>query len=543
MWLSLGALLLAGGLVAVGVEVAPQTFYDHFVWEDLWGPLTVDAHQCKTNLDAPCQSLGPSGVLAKDGYTITSELTYGIVLAALLYGIYQGLFRKYAIVADGWFVGALLPWILLGPTGRVLEDANVFLRAGTDHDPGPFAFVFISPVIYIFIALMVIAAMLLGVRARERPQQAPFLVGGALAAGLAVVAWLNLAHGPTSTDAWFTALPPMWFVVVAFLAAFVVHQLVARRWGTSINLVVFSLGLPLALGCLWLIGRWMSGDVWAPVAWNGRFYALAGAFVLLSAIAIALLVYLAARRLAGSALERRWREAASRMPESAEKRVGWAAVIALGLAALKGGILPNVASFFDALPDAAIPIFALVGAVLLAVFIFLHVGRESARRPGAIFLFASGINAALVLGHMIDGLATWVALDDPLGFGIPPYSEKHPFSEFLLRYWGGALYPAAKLAMVLVVAWLLDRETTKHDAPALAPTPPTPPPEAIDETSDAAHTPELSPMEPESAPPVAARAAPSTFDERNLVGLVKMAIFVLGFAPGLRDLLRLAMGV
>src|SRR5581483_6389330 len=107
----------------------------------------------------------------------------------------------------------------------------------------------------------------------------------------------------------------------------------------------------------------------------------------------------------------------------------------------------------------------------------------------AILAFALGLNAALVFGHMIDGISTWVALKDPLGFGIPPYSEKHPFSDFLLRYLGGFLYPLAKLLMILVVVWLLDRETEGKE------------------------------------------------EDRNMVGLVKMAIFVLGFAPGLRDLL------
>ena len=191
LWVALGAVVLAGGLVAVGVQLAPETFYDHFWWEDIWGPLTVDAHQCKT--DVNCAGVvAPHGVRAKDGYTVTSELTYGLVLAVMLYGIYVGLFRKHRIVADGWFVLGLLPWILLGPVGRVLEDADVFCKAGTRCDPGPFAFVFISPVIYIAIAVCVIAAMLIGLAIEKRrygpPRTLTTIVGGVLLAGFAAFA-------------------------------------------------------------------------------------------------------------------------------------------------------------------------------------------------------------------------------------------------------------------------------------------------------------------------------------------------------------------
>ncbi|MEA3199806.1 MAG: hypothetical protein QOE90_1234 [Thermoplasmata archaeon] len=500
LWLAVGALAVAAGLVAVGVAVAPRQVYDHFVWEDLYGPLVVDAHQCRTSADAGCTDLGPAGVPAKDGYTITAELTYGVVLATLLYGIYMGLFRRFRIRADGAFVAALLPWILLGPTGRVLEDADVFCHVGTQCDPSPFAFLFISPVIYVMIALYVLGAMLVGLlveRTSWSPAQKTLAVAVPVTVGLATFAYASFGVPGT-----FSALPPFWWIAVACVGAVALVAWRAREGAASMNLVVFALGLPFVAGTLWLIVRWLLGDVWAPQVWNRQLYFLAAVFVLLAAGTVALLVMALGRLLGNTPALARWAGIATRVPKKAEEAVGWAGGIALALAALMAGILPNLAPFFEGVPrqDVLIPLLAALGALLLLVFAALHVGREVDIRPRALLTFAAGLNASLVFAHMIDGFSTWVALRDPLGFGIPPYSEKHPFSDFLLRYLGGFLYPLAKLLMIVAVVWLLDREL----------------PGASDDAKD---------------------------DERNLVGLVKLAIFALGLGPGLRDLLRLAMGV
>ena len=505
LWYALGAIALATLVVAVGVQVAPEVFWDRFVWEDLYGPLVVDARQCSTAANCPGLPDLP-GVTVKDGYTITSELTYGLVLAVMLYGIYVGLIRRHGIVADGWFVLGLLPWILLGPLARALEDANVFCAPGTNCDPGAFAYLFISPVIYIHIAVYVIAFLLLGVYVQHRRHADPRLlsgiVGAVLLLGFAAYTWVA-----TEYNEGFSALPPLWFMLLACAGALALFHHRARRGLATANLTVFTLGVPYAAGCVYLILWWLSGRVWSDAAWNGAFHLEAGAFILLSALLVAGLVYALAVSLTRSRVPQAWGRVAGRVDLRLEKAVGWAGVGAVALAALMAGILPAFTPFFEDVPskERLIPLLGMGGLALLAAFTFVHVGREAGRKPGVFLLFAAGINLALVVGHMIDGLSTWVALEDPLGFGIPPYSEKHPFSEFLLRYWDGFLFPAAKLLMVLVVAWLMDREPAEGEA--------------------------------------GQASARSMADERNLVGLVKMAIFVLGFAPGLRDLLRLSMGV
>ena len=506
LWVSLAAILVGVAVVWVGVQVRPDVFWDRFVWEDIWGPLVVDAYQCRTVATCPALE-GPPGIVVKDGYTVTSELTYGLVLAVMLYGIYVGLFRRFGIVANGWFVLGLTPWILLGPLARALEDANVFCRFGTDCDPGVFAYVFISPVIYIHIALYVIAFMLLGVYLERRRHADPRLLTGAVAAvlgmGVAAFALVGNAYGSG-----FSALPPLWWVAASALLGAALFWWRARQGLASMNLTVFVLGLPYALGCVWLIGRWLAGGVWSEAAWNGSLFVDAGAFVLAAAALVAATVYGLGKWLGGrAAWPARAGALAQRVPPAVERGLGWAGAAALAGAVLVSGAIPRLSAFFDDVPakEVVIPLLGVGGLALLVAFALLHVGRETHRRPEVLLLYAAGINVALVLGHMIDGLATWVALEDPLGFGIPPYSEKHPFSDFLLRYWDGFLFPFAKLVMVLVVAWLLDREVGGRDAPP--------------------------------------QGASASFDERNMVGLVKMAIFVLGFAPGLRDVLRLSMGV
>lgn len=496
---SLAVLALAGVVVFVGIQVAPETFYDRFWWEDIYGPLVVDARQCRTA--ATCPGLdGPSGIVVKDGYTVTSELTYGIVLALLLYGIYVGIFRRWNIVADGWFVLGLMPWIMLGPLARVLEDANVFCKPGTDCDPGVFAYVFISPVIYVHIALYVIPALLLGVWVRERahlqPGKLTAVVGGVLALEAIVYAYVGIVH-----PGQFSALPPLWFVVASVIAGGLLFHWRARQGLASVNLTTFVLGLPFALGCIYLVLQWLSGDVWSRAAWNGRMYYLAGAFILVMAALVAALVYALSRILARSSVPAAWAAAAGRIGEGTQKALGQWGLIAFGAGLLLAGILPALAPLVQDIPrrDVLIPLLTLGGLALLLAYIFAHVGRELGRFPGAFLVFAVGMNVALVFAHMVDGLATWIALNDPLGFGIPQYSEKHPFSEFLLRYWNGFMFPFIKLVMVFVVAWMLDRETRTSGT--------------------------------------------DTLDSKNMVGLVKMAIFVLGFAPGLRDVLRLTMGV
>ncbi len=143
--------------------------------------------------------------------------------------------------------------------------------------------------------------------------------------------------------------------------------------------------------------------------------------------------------------------------------------------------------------------FAL-GTTLLVYLVGRFLGTDAPR----LRHYAKPINLAMVLAHMIDGWTTYIAIEDPFAFGLGGYGEKHPVSEYFLGFGDGLGFPVLKLLMVLVIIYLLD--------------------EGLEEPDN-----ELTPEEEEV--------------EENMVGLVKFAIFVLGFAPGLRGVARVVMGV
>ncbi|HUS99197.1 MAG TPA: DUF63 family protein, partial [Candidatus Thermoplasmatota archaeon] len=130
--------------VIIGYLLAPTLIYDQWIWKYYWGPVIADAAG---------HSVSFHGVTAQEGYTLFSEITYGIILVAALYGLYK-LLKKLDINIDWYFCLALFPYILFGPVTRVLEDTNYF----TD----PLVYWFISPLIYIQTTLYVLIFLLLG---------------------------------------------------------------------------------------------------------------------------------------------------------------------------------------------------------------------------------------------------------------------------------------------------------------------------------------------------------------------------------------------
>lgn len=96
-------------------------------------PIVTDAH-------------AETGV-SEGEYNIFNTLAYGALLALALFLIYK-LLKKLALKIDVNFFIALLPFIILGPVLRVLEDMRFFHL--------PFAYLFISPIIYISLGAIVI---------------------------------------------------------------------------------------------------------------------------------------------------------------------------------------------------------------------------------------------------------------------------------------------------------------------------------------------------------------------------------------------------
>ena len=122
----------------------PSIFYDQWIWKYYWGPVVADASG---------EVAIHNGVQAREGYTIVSEITYGIILIFALYAIYK-LLKKLKITVNWRFALVLMPYILFGPITRVLEDTGYFNE--------PIVYWYISPLIYLQITIFALFFLLLG---------------------------------------------------------------------------------------------------------------------------------------------------------------------------------------------------------------------------------------------------------------------------------------------------------------------------------------------------------------------------------------------
>jgi len=136
----------------------------------------------------------------------------------------------------------------------------------------------------------------------------------------------------------------------------------------------------------------------------------------------------------------------------------------------------------------------VVGLVLLTVIPVYLLGRYM--KPKERFkAYADPMNLSMLFGHMLDGFGTYISIYDPLQMGLPLYYEKHPASDFLLQLWP-PLFPIVKFLLIIVIIYVFDvlYKEEMRNYPLLA-------------------------------------------------NLLKIGIFILGFAPGLRSVLRVCMGV
>jgi uncharacterized membrane protein len=125
----------------------------------------------------------------------------------------------------------------------------------------------------------------------------------------------------------------------------------------------------------------------------------------------------------------------------------------------------------------------VLAILALAVVPALALGYAYARWRGDVPFVA----AALIVGaHALDGATTWMVLRDPFGLGFRAFGEKNPVSQALVQIANGWPYFAVKLALPLVL---------------------------------------LAVVKPEE-------------DEKDLHAFLLLAVFVLGWGPGLANLLQ-----
>ncbi|UCD14032.1 MAG: DUF63 family protein [Thermoplasmatales archaeon] len=381
-------------IVVAGCILAPSLFYDQWIWKYYWGPIVADA-----NPDAATAIY--HGVEASEGYTLVSEITYGIILIIALYAIYK-LLKKLKVAIDWRFCLALMPYILFGPVSRVLEDADYFNV--------PAVYWFISPLIYLQIAAYALFFVVTGfcienLSKKKKDEKHGLLYSIFLLLGVNVfvtIIWtLGSKYGVNPVEL-------LIFYLVSCAALLPLVYSFLKHKNVTVNTILFSGGLLFLLPGLYLIGRWIIGIQWSDSS-GVRF----DVFILI-----------------------------------------------MGLVAL----------------IAAAAYFASIKYKKIAVY----------KEP---------LNITMIVGHMIDGLTSYISIYDPLKMGLPFYVEKHPASNILMEIWP-PLFPMVKFLLIIAVIYIFDvlyKEELKNHG--------------------------------------------------TLVNLLKIGILILGLSPGLRDLLRVTMGV
>ena len=388
--------LLIMGAIIIGYLIVPNLVYDQWIWKYYWGPVVADATP-----DAITATY--HGVMAEEGYTFVSEITYGIILIIALYAIYK-LLKKLQITIDWRFCLALMPYILFGPVTRVLEDAEYF------HEPA--IYWFISPLIYLQIAVYALGFLILGYYleklSKSKSQKTLLMYFVSLFVFVDVcytVIWLlGVNYGAY-------IIHPVVFYLLSALALTPILYKSFKNQVLTTNSVIFSGGLLFLFPSLYLTARWIAGEQWA-TSQGVRF-------------------------------------------------------------------------------DVFILIFGLMTLIALAVYFISYKYKDNEK----IAMYKNPLNLAMIIGHMIDGITSYVSIYDPLNMELIKYVEKHPASNFLMETWP-PLFPVMKFVLIVAVIYIFDvmyREELK--------------------------------------------------DHVRLVNLLKIGILILGLSPGLRDLLRVTMGV
>jgi len=221
--------------VLIGIALFPTYFYDNWIWRYYWGPVVADASGGTAFFN---------GVQTNEGYTMVSEITYGIILIVALYFIYK-LLKKLEIKVNWRFALALMPYILFGPVTRVLEDSGYFKP--------PLIYWFISPLIYLLTAAFAIGFLILGYYLNKKTSNDKITVDKVLFAGglilllpfLALIATWILGYQWSDTNGVRFDV----FALVLFLVALIVGLVYffANHYKKNKNIAVFKNPLNLAM--------------------------------------------------------------------------------------------------------------------------------------------------------------------------------------------------------------------------------------------------------------------------------------------------------
>ena len=229
-------------IITVGCIIFPEIFWDKFIWKYYWGPIEADAK-------------GESVDGIKAGYNVVNTITYALFLTLFLFGFYI-LLKKLKVAADIFFLFAVSPFIVLGAVYRVLEDSELFKK--------PFIYLFISPIIYVIIALITIFFLLVSVYVDKEFEKRGLKHGIIILVGFIIFLDFGYIFIYLFMDKYFNYLiHPFWMILVSnamIILRLLIYSRLKKIFDT--NAVLFTGGsIMLSLG-FYYIGHWLFFDQW-----------------------------------------------------------------------------------------------------------------------------------------------------------------------------------------------------------------------------------------------------------------------------------------
>lgn len=481
-------------------------------------------------------------IVGDEGYNTINTLFLLMPILGLVMGWVYRLLAELDERVDLELIVAVVPYLVWGSVYRVLEDADLFgpfneqilAATGRTTDLGSscipavggsflhqcFGLFYITPIIYVEVTMVAVALFWLGHQAK-RVSLAQGPAAGLRFYGLVSVAllalYMALWAGP-QTFIRYVANPLV--ALAALLVAFViVWRDTTRRGHVNPRWVMFSYGIAFLLVGLYYVFGWMTGghtgatsvETWKPPASDEMNW-----WVLAAVLVAPLLVSLSSAW-KGRAFSGRlgsWVKNASISKTPGRSATLLIVLVIIDGLALFGSIeafhlieesLDAQTLFDDGARAAGLMARALIGPafVVASTALVVQLARRAWGVHPALAFYAEPVNLIMIFGQACDGLMT------SLGIDIFGYEEKHVLPKFLIEFVARQDLPAAlepypttlvmvplKILIVLGVVWLIDvssREEAEH--------------------------------------------------RKNLIGLVKLAIIMVGLSPGVRDAVRLAMAV
>ena len=252
------------------VILFPKTFYDGFLYK----------YYIKSFLE--------------DGeYNPVDTTTYGLMIAAAIFGIYKML-GKHNIRVDRRAVLVILPWMFIGGSYRALEDAEFFQK--------PVIYLFRSPMIYFIITFTVVLVLIYShwvqVYSRRRNWKSGFILSVSM---LGFFDCLYLIYYYSTDKGISYQFNPLYPLLLSLPLVYLLYVDSRRRGYGDMKTNILSSGLYFLGLSVLPIAVWPDIDPWkahfistrklSPLAWNWFIYVfliaaaatllLAGIFILL----------------------------------------------------------------------------------------------------------------------------------------------------------------------------------------------------------------------------------------------------------------------